>query len=165
MPMIRIYFAGPLFTTYERRFIDECAAKLRAEGFEVFVPHEGMKASQTDGQSDWEKMDLREKALHVFEKDYAGISWANVLIAMLDGTQVDDGTATEIGIFTEQMLAGKAKKAIFGLTSDMRVGPNAIPGEMKQLNFFTVGAIYRAGGKIYDDIDQIIEELKALDRE
>ena len=37
---LRIYFAGPLFTPYERSFIDECAAALRADGFEVFVPHE-----------------------------------------------------------------------------------------------------------------------------
>ncbi len=37
---MRIYFAGPLFTPYERGYIDECAAQLRADGFEVFVPHE-----------------------------------------------------------------------------------------------------------------------------
>ena len=37
---LRIYFAGPLFTPYERSFIDECAAALRVDGFEVFVPHE-----------------------------------------------------------------------------------------------------------------------------
>jgi len=36
---VKIYFAGPLFTPYERSFIDECAAVLRADGFEVFVPH------------------------------------------------------------------------------------------------------------------------------
>ena len=29
-----------LFTPYERGYIDECAAVLRADGFEVFVPHE-----------------------------------------------------------------------------------------------------------------------------
>jgi hypothetical protein len=33
---LKIYFAGPLFTPYERSFIDECAAALRADGFEVF---------------------------------------------------------------------------------------------------------------------------------
>ena len=34
-----IYFAGPPFTPYERGFIDECAAQLRADGLEAFVPH------------------------------------------------------------------------------------------------------------------------------
>ena len=31
-PGVKIYFAGPLFTPYERRFIDECATQLRAAG-------------------------------------------------------------------------------------------------------------------------------------
>ena len=62
-------------------------------------------------------------------------------------------------MFCEQILSGKEKKGIFGLTSDMRVGPHALPGEMKQLNFFAAGAIYRVGG-IYSSIDEIIERLK-----
>ena len=37
---MKIYFAGALFTPYGRRFIDECAATLRAAGIDVFVPHE-----------------------------------------------------------------------------------------------------------------------------
>ena len=32
---MRIYFAGPLFTPAERRFIYECAAQLRAAGFDI----------------------------------------------------------------------------------------------------------------------------------
>jgi nucleoside 2-deoxyribosyltransferase len=35
-----VYFAGPLFTPYERGYIDDCAMKLRAAGMTVFVPHE-----------------------------------------------------------------------------------------------------------------------------
>jgi len=37
---MRIYLAGPMFTPYERTFLGECADRLRAEGFDVFVPHE-----------------------------------------------------------------------------------------------------------------------------
>ena len=44
---MRVYFAGPLFTPYERSFIDECVARLRAEGFDVFVPHENALADGT----------------------------------------------------------------------------------------------------------------------
>lgn len=99
-------------------------------------------------QPNWDKMDLREKALNVFEKDYTAMSWANVLVVMLHAIQVDDGTAAGIGIFTEEMLAGGDKKGILGLTSDIRVGPNVVHGEMKQLNSFTVGAIYHVGEKI-----------------
>ena len=37
---MRIYLAGSMFTPYERSFLDDCAGRLRAEGVEVFVPHE-----------------------------------------------------------------------------------------------------------------------------
>jgi hypothetical protein len=158
-PMNRIYFAGPLFTSYERAFIDECAVKLRAEGFEVFIPHEGFMDRTAAEKEQFEQLDDRDKALTVFVNDYEALCWANVLIVMIDGPQIDDGSAVEIGIFCEQMLSGKDKKGIFGLSSDMRVGPHALPGEMKQLNFFAAGAIYRAGD-IHSRIDEIIERLK-----
>jgi|SRR6056297_811385 len=161
---IKIYFAGPLFTTYQRQFIEKCALKLRDEGFEVFVPHEEFSIKNDDSVGDKIEVSNRQRAINVFEKDYEGVSWANVLIVMLDGAQVDDGTASEIGIFTEQMLndINQEKLNIFGLSSDMRVGPNAEGGESKVLNYFTVGAIYKVGGKIYNNIQNIILELKKL---
>jgi hypothetical protein len=163
--MIRIYFAGPLFTTYERRFIEECAGKLRKEGFEVCVPHEAVAVENAEKQKKLSELSLRDGAIRIFDKCYEEISWANVLIAMVDGTQVDDGTASEIGTFNEQMLSGKGEKlGMFGLTSDMRVGPKSTSGERKGLNFYTVGAIYKVGGDIYDNIEDIIEELRKLER-
>lgn len=163
--MIKIYLAGPLFTTYERKFIDDCALTLRDEGFEVFVPHEkSVKQSSEHIQEEKQSSpSTKERAIEVFNRDYEGVSWANVLIAIVDGTQVDDGTATEIGIFAEQMLSGQNKLGMFGLSSDSRVGPNADTGEGKGLNYFTAGAIYRVGGDIYDDINGIITELKKIE--
>ena len=84
------------------------------------------------------------------------------MIALLDGTQVDDGTASEIGMFTEQILAGQDKLAIFGLADDQRVRPGTADGEGKGLNFYTVGCIYKAGGHVYGTIEEIIAELKKL---
>ena len=37
---VKIYFAGPLFTPYERALHRRVRSALRADGFEVFVPHE-----------------------------------------------------------------------------------------------------------------------------
>ena len=70
---MRIYFAGPLFTPYERGFIDECAVRLRAEGIEVFVPHEHELALGTD-----------VSAAEIFAKDRVGIEGANAMLAILD---------------------------------------------------------------------------------
>ncbi len=162
--MIRIYLAGPLFTTYERRFKEECAAKLRNEGFQVVVPHESIGLAG-GSEKKFSEMDLKEAGIWIFDKCYKDISWANVLIAIVDGTQVDDGTATEIGTFNQQMLAGDGEKlAMFGLSSDMRVGEDVKYGEIKRLNFYTVGAIYKTGGDVYHSIEEIIDELKMLER-
>ena len=105
---MRVYFAGPLFTPYERSFIDECASRLRAEGIDVFVPHENALA---DGDT---------SAAAIFAKDWQGLSEADAVVAVLDGPMVDDGTACEIGIFYALMQADPSKKGILGLLTDLR---------------------------------------------
>ena len=87
---MRVYFAGPLFTPYERGYIDECAAKLRSAGIEVFVPHEHELAAP--GNS----------AETIFGKDWEGLSEANAIVALLDGPMVDDGTGCEIAATWER---------------------------------------------------------------
>ena len=49
---MRVYFSGPLFTPYERSFIEDCAARLRADGIEVFVPHENEAGGKICGSLD-----------------------------------------------------------------------------------------------------------------
>jgi nucleoside 2-deoxyribosyltransferase len=156
--MTRIYLAGSMFTSYERAFITELAARLRAERFEVFVPHEAFIGMSEEQRREFASLNDRDKALRVFAADYQALKWSNVLIVMVDGAQVDDGTAVEIGIFCEQMLAGQDKRAIFALSSDMRVGPQAVAGETKELNFFVAGAIHVVG-EVYSSIEEIIEKL------
>jgi len=140
---VRIYLAGPLFTPYERRFLDECAARLRAEGFDVFVPHEHALALG-DTSADV-----------IFTKDWDGLSNADAVLAILDGPQTDDGTACEIGIFYTLMLWNPAKKGIVGLLTDLRGGRS---GEGHGLNLFVEGCI-DAGGEIVDDLDAAVGVL------
>jgi nucleoside 2-deoxyribosyltransferase len=109
---VRVYFAGPLFTPYERDFIDECAARLRAEGFEVFVPHE--QALAIDGLSSDE----------IFRRDAEAVAAADVLVALLDGPSIDDGTACEIGLFHGLARSDPAKRGVIGLLTDFRGGLN-----------------------------------------
>ena len=139
---MRIYFAGPLFTPYERGFIDECAAQLRAAGFEVFVPHEHELA-----------LDGTVTAERIFAKDWSALADANAVLALLDGPVIDDGTACEIGIFHALMQSDDSKKGIVGLVTDMRAtrDSNRV-GEVKGLNLFVVGCI-EAGGTIVTDLD------------
>jgi nucleoside 2-deoxyribosyltransferase len=140
---VRVYFAGPLFTPYERSFIDECAARLRAEGIEVFVPHENALALPDT------------KPATIFTKDWEGLSTANAVVALLDGPMVDDGTACEIGIFYALMQSEASKKGIVGLITDLR---STRGDEGHGLNLFVHGCI-EAGGKIVSTLDEVVATL------
>ena len=132
---MKIYFAGPLFTPYERGFIDGCAVQLRAAGFDVFVPHEHELA-----------LDGTVTAERIFAKDWAALSEANAVLAILDGPMIDDGTACEIGIFYGLMGSDPAKKGIVGLVTDLRaLRDSEREGEARGLNLFVVGCIEAAG--------------------
>jgi len=143
---MRIYFAGPLFTPYERGYIDECAARLRADSFEVFVPHEH-ELAQTDTTPEW-----------IFGKDMDGLGAANALLALLDGPMIDDGTACEIGIFYALMQSDPTKKGVVGLLTDLR----GTRGESTGLNLFVEGCIEATGGEVVSSFDDALAALRRL---
>lgn len=79
---MKLYFAGPLFSSAERDWNAAIAGALRAAGHEVFLPQE-----QEPG---------RDSAA-VFVTDVRGIDWAHALVAIMDGPDPDSGTAWEVG--------------------------------------------------------------------
>jgi nucleoside 2-deoxyribosyltransferase-like protein len=141
---VRVYFAGPLFTPYERSFIDECASRLRAEGIDVFVPHENALASGDTSPAT------------IFEKDWNGLSESDAVVALLDGPSVDDGTACEIGIFYALMQADPTKKGIVGLLTDLR---STLGHEGHGLNLFVHGCV-EAAGEICGTLDEVVHVLR-----
>ena len=140
---MRVYFAGPLFTPYERSFIDECAGRLRADGIDVFVPHENALATGDTS------------AATIFAKDWQGLAEADAVVAVLDGPMVDDGTACEIGIFYALMQSDSTKKGIVGLLTDLR---GTLRHEGHGLNLFVHGCI-EAAGKVCNSMDEVSAAL------
>ena len=140
---MRVYFAGPLFTPYERSFIDECAATLRAAGIEVFVPHENALAAGDTSPAT------------IFQKDWDGLVGADAVVALLDGPMVDDGTACEIGIFYGLMQTDETKKGIVGFLTDLRA---SLGHEGHGLNLFVQGCV-EAAGPIVGTIEEVATTL------
>ena len=129
---MRVYVAGPLFSEAERAWLDALAARLRAEGFDCFVPHENFP-------------ELADVTLEqVYHIDSEGLRSANALVAWLDGPIVDDGTACEIGIFYALMQGDPTKKGIVGYLTDLR---STLGHEGHGLNLFVQGCV-EAGGTI-----------------
>ena len=186
---MKIYFAGPLFTPYVRQFISEHARLLRAEGIDVFVPHERfnqmitpervellvsqgvlpvkmrdgfdpeeLMAMVRDGKLSREQLGLPKMTPEtIFDTDYEGLNSANAVLALLDGTQVDDGTACEIGIFFGQMQFDRHnKKGVVGFITDSR-GVRLRSNGFGQ-NLFVLGAL-EASGEIFTDFNQVIKLL------
>jgi nucleoside 2-deoxyribosyltransferase len=80
---MRIYMAGPLFSTAECDFNLALAEALRLHGHEVFLPQER--------QHHADRPDL------IFKSDKTGIDWAQLVLANLDGPDPDSGTCWELG--------------------------------------------------------------------
>jgi len=97
--VVKLYFAGPLFTTPERTWNAEVCAALRAAGHEVFLPQEQEPGKDGPG---------------IFATDVGGIDWADGLVAIMDGPAPDSGTAWEVG------YAYGTKKPIVLVRTDFR---------------------------------------------
>jgi nucleoside 2-deoxyribosyltransferase len=141
---MRVYLAAPMFTPYERSFLDDCAGRLRAEGFEVFVPHEqGLVGRDATPEA-------------VFAVDAGGVESADAVLAVLDGSSVDDGTACEIGLFHGLKQRDPERKGVVGLLTDLR-------GERRgdfAINLFVRGCIDASGGAVVSSLDDAVTILQ-----
>jgi nucleoside 2-deoxyribosyltransferase len=148
---VRLYVAGPLFSEAERAWLDALAARLRAEGFDCFVPHENFPK-------------LADVTLEdVYRIDSEGLRSSNALVAWLDGPIVDDGTACEIGMFAELVRSdGVHYRGIVAITTDIRLerrrAGNVVGGGM---NLFVGGAI-ESHGRICHSVDEVVGALREL---
>ena len=103
---MKIYLAGPLFSTAERDFNARLAQRLRDLGHEIWLPQESEQATMTPAQ--------------IFKEDVAGIDWAEVVVANMDGPDPDSGTCWECGY-------AYRKKPVVVFRTDFRVGYDVLP--------------------------------------
>jgi nucleoside 2-deoxyribosyltransferase len=97
---MKIYLAGPLFSTAERTFNARLAELLREMKIEVWLPQDSEQGSMSPRQ--------------IFEEDVKGIDWADVVVANMDGPDPDSGTCWECGY-------AYRKKPIIVFRTDFRV--------------------------------------------
>lgn len=105
--MHTIYQAGPLFTEAEQTWHKALSARLRKAGHEVIWPGDLLTDEQIHDAG------ANASAL-IFDTCRQGIERGTCVVALLDGTQVDDGTAWEIGYAYARGLP------IYGIRTDFR---------------------------------------------
>jgi nucleoside 2-deoxyribosyltransferase len=114
---VKLYLAGPLFTTPEREWNVRLAERLEAAGHAVYLPQAHPAPEPT--------------AAAIFAKDLEGIDWADGIVAIMDGTDPDSGTCWECG------YAYAKGKPVVLFRSDMRR-----PGDVADIpyNAMLIGA-------------------------
>ena len=98
----------------------------------------------------------------VFDVDCGGVAGANAVLAILDGTQVDDGTACELGIFFGLLQSDPSKKGIVGLMTDSRGHRRKETGY--GLNYFVLGLVQEIG-VVVDNFEDALQQLLQWDAE
>lgn len=97
----------------------------------------------------------RKGRVEVFDSDLMYLDGASVVIALLDGPDIDSGTAVEMG------YAFAKGKPIFGLLTDRRHW-SLSKTEVESINNMIWG-VCRNGKRIYKRVDQkLIKNLKKI---
>ena len=104
---MRIYFSGPLFTQAERRWNRALAQELEQHiaGAQVMLPQDFKVGASYNSPMHFPA---------IFEACVEEVRKADVVVAVLDGPDVDSGTALEIGVAYERRIP------IIGVRTDFR---------------------------------------------
>jgi nucleoside 2-deoxyribosyltransferase len=104
-PLIRdIYISGPLFTPAERKYLEEIAKLCQMIGLSTYLPHRDVGFGSARGS----------QSEHYFKADIQMLQNSRCVLAVLNGPDIDSGTAWEIG------FSYSAGKHIFGIREDIR---------------------------------------------
>lgn len=136
-----IYLAAPLFSNMEKQYINfiiqEVCHKLKLDPInDIYSPIRDNKYNDPKSQ--------------IYDKNIENLNNCDIMIAILDGKDVDSGTAFEIGYFESQ------NKLVMGLLTDKRSYED---GNLNlKLNIMIFGSL-SYGDLVFDNIDDLISEL------
>lgn len=102
--MRTVYLAAPLFSEAELDFNRMLRNEIKSSGFNVFLPQEDSNNVK----------DRDDRQSTIFSKNEAAIESSDIIVAVVDGADVDSGTAWEIG------YAYARGKPMLGLRTDFR---------------------------------------------
>jgi nucleoside 2-deoxyribosyltransferase len=119
-----IYLAGPLFTHAELEYNRKLKDTMIRKGFSVFLPQEDAE----DAVEEREKQNQE----HIFKKCLEGVDSSDMVVAVLDGVDVDSGTAWEIG------YAYARGKPVIGLRTDFRTLSDGIVNLMVEMSIVSI---------------------------
>jgi nucleoside 2-deoxyribosyltransferase len=144
---MKIYLAGPLFTEPEQNWLRELKSKIEvlANDVDVVWPYDLVSPEDMGKWGD----NAKHEIFALCEKH---LKEADLLIALLDGPLVDDGTSWEIGCFYS---IRKENQPIYGIRTDFRSAGD-VPGA--QVNLM----IDCSCDCIFSSVEGLLEKLKEV---
>ncbi|MEY9979070.1 nucleoside 2-deoxyribosyltransferase [Lysinibacillus sp. RC79] len=141
---MKAYLANGLFSLGDRLVNEQLAAAIReaVPGIELYVPQENDAINDKTSYAD---------SLAIAQADLEMLQNSDVLVAVLDGVEIDSGVAAEIGAFA--ML----NRPIVGVFTDVRqqgrdnmmkieaLVRDGIENQFVYRNLFVIGLIKRTG--------------------
>ncbi len=158
--MMKAYLANGLFSLGDRLVNERLATAIRQAipNIELYVPQENDAINDKASYAD---------SLAIAEADLAMLQTSDVLVAVLDGVEIDSGVAAEIGAFS--ML----NRPIVGVFTDVRqqgrenmmkieaLIRDGIENQFVYRNLFVIGLIKR-NGVITTSIDDAVLAVQEL---
>jgi len=125
---MKFYLAGPLFTQAEQNWLRDLKSKLEVLAVKAGKEIDVVWPYELVSPEDMEKWGKNAKH-EIFALCEKHLKETDVLIALLDGPLVDDGTSWELGYFYS---IRKENQPIFGIRTDFRSAGD-VPGAQVNL--------------------------------
>jgi nucleoside 2-deoxyribosyltransferase len=167
---MKAYLANGLFSESDQAFNKYLAARIRESfpGLDLYVPQENEALNDKTGYAD---------SVTIFDGDNRYLDEADILIAVLDGIEIDSGVAAEIGRFIalkeweDEVEGAYRPRYIFGLYTDVRqqgrdnqkkidaLIEDASENQFMYRNLYVLGAV-KKHGLIATSSNQLIEQMR-----
>lgn len=154
--MAKIYLASPLgFAEATRDFMSVIESQIAACGYTVVNPWHLADPQQFEAAAHIENTEQRRQTLHKVNMEVAArnekaIRECQMVVAVLDGADVDSGAASEIG------FAYALGKRIYGYRGDFRMAGD---NEGSLVNLQVEYWIENSGGCIVRNLDELRQRL------
>ncbi len=156
---MKAYLANGLFSMGDRYFNEELAKALRdaVPNLDLYVPQENPEINDKTAFATSED---------IAKADLAALNESDVLVAVIDGVEIDSGVAAEIGVFST------FNRPIIGVFTDIRQQGRSHPKKLAILqedatenqfvyrNLFVIGLI-KQQGQIVTTLEEAQEALKS----
>jgi nucleoside 2-deoxyribosyltransferase len=154
--MKKVYLASPLgFSPEYSSYLQKIKGQLASQRFSIFDPWEqqqfaaAIDAALKESAYPAKVAAFRTIACQIGACNEEGIRSADIVVAVLDGAEIDSGTASEVG------FAAALGKRCYGLRTDLRDSGDfiGIPINLQVLHF-----IESSGGRLFRSIADIVIE-------